>query len=58
MTYRELLTALSKLTDEQLDCSVTVELEEQDEFYPVELYICGSWQGVLDDGHPVLVVPE
>lgn len=57
MTYRELLDRLSSLSDEQLNCKVTIEDPHQDEFYPAELRICGEDRSILDEGHPVISLP-
>ena len=46
MTYRELRDALSELSDEQLDCSITICNEEDDECYPlIELGTAGDCLG-------------
>lgn len=59
MTYRELLDGLMLLSDEQLQCDVTVELEYADECYPVDSFrICGDEHPCLDEDHPVLFVIE
>lgn len=50
MTYKELLEKLSTLSDEQLNCTVTVEMGPEDEYYPAELRICG------DQDRPVIFV--
>jgi hypothetical protein len=57
MTYRELLERLSGLSDEQLNCTVTVEDACQDECCPAELRICGEDHGSLDEDHPVIYLP-
>ena len=54
MTYRELLQSLTNLTNEQLDCDVTIELEFEDECFPAELRICGDTHDLLAEGHPVI----
>ena len=54
MTYRELLQSLTNLTNEQLDCDVTIELEFEDECFPAELRICGATNDLLAEGHPVI----
>lgn len=50
MTYRELLERLSSLSDEQLNCKVTVKNPYEDECFPAELRICGK-------DHPVIFLP-
>lgn len=56
-TYRELLSALQLLQPWQLDCTVTVSMDDTDD----DLFAAGLSQasvasGVLDDGHPVIRV--
>ncbi len=58
MTYRDLLECLQKLTEEQLECTLTVELGISDECLPAEWRICGEEHFVLDDGHPVIYVSD
>ena len=58
MTYWDLLRALSKLTDEQLECTVTVELGITDECYAAKLRVCDSEHGVLDVNHPVIYAED
>jgi len=58
ITYRELNVLINKMTDEQLDCNVTVCLED-DELFPVnhlEINDADQEDDRLDDGHPVLIV--
>lgn len=58
ITYRELNVLINKMTDEQLDCNVTVCLED-DELFQVnhlELNDADQEDDRLDDGHPVLIV--
>jgi len=55
MTYRQLLEALKELHPDNLDNTVTVYTVEQDEYFAVSgTGICDD--GVLDDGHPFLIV--
>ena len=54
MTYRDLLLNLQKLTDEQLDSTITVQDVIEDEYYPACFGICEKDNGVLDDEHPVI----
>ena len=59
MTYQDLLNSLSKMTPEQLQCDITVEIAldyGQNECYPAELKFCGIEHGVLDEDHPVIFV--
>jgi len=58
MTYLDLLQALNNLTDEQLNCMVTVELGITDECYGADLRICDSEHGVLDENHPVIYAED
>ena len=53
-TYRNLLIALSKLNDEQLDCDLTVYDEKTDEYHAVRLDIIITNEDVLDTDHPVI----
>jgi hypothetical protein len=53
MTYRELLEALKELRPENLDDTVTIY--KDDEYFAItDTDICDD--GVLDDGHPFLIV--
>jgi hypothetical protein len=54
-TYRLLLRSLLRLSEEQLDCDVTVNAD--DEFFPAKLLI-NSCDDVLDQGHPYLQALE
>ena len=70
LTYRELIENLKDLPDEHLDDTVTVFVSSEGEFYPLvddypfatanmDIYgefIPGAQDGVLDDGHPYLVI--
>ena len=62
MTYRELLTELQKMTDEQLDCMLTVEGGPygipEGECIEAELRICNENHSILDDGHPVIYIAK
>jgi hypothetical protein len=57
MTYRELLAALSELNDTQLDTTVTVYSIDSDEYVPSYRLALIDVTDVLDEGHPVIVVP-
>ena len=55
MTYRQLLEAIKELRPENLDDTVTIYIVEEDEYFAVvSTGICDD--GVLDDGHPFLIV--
>jgi hypothetical protein len=56
MTYRELRKALEDLTEDQLNCDVTVEAALSDECSPAELRTCGEDHDILDEDHPVIYV--
>lgn len=55
-TYRELLSELIGLTDEQLDQPIMVELSYEELCLPGELRICGENNNYLPDNHPVIFV--
>jgi hypothetical protein len=56
-TYRKLKETLDKMTDEQLDCNLSIHDEISDEYYPVEVEVKESEaDDVLDRGHPFLEV--
>lgn len=60
MTYRELRLQLEMLSEEQLDCDVTVYDGDSDDFFvchAAELEIHGE-TGALDDKHPYLTIKE
>lgn len=57
MTYNELFAQLAKMTDEQRMQTVTVYLNDNQEFYPVNhTGIVDDNCDVLDNGHFVLEV--
>lgn len=57
MTYRELLQELQKLSEEQLDCDISVYDEEAEEFFHVDHDLqIQSGNDVLGHGHPYLVI--
>jgi len=59
ITYKKLAEAISKMTVEQQNSDVTVELEqygESNECYAGSLEICSDNHDSLDDGHPVIFV--
>ena len=53
MTYRELIKDLKKLTEEQLDCTVTVEDINYGEYYAGDFDILVE-SDVLDEDHPII----
>ena len=57
MTYRELIKQLGQLTDEQLECTVTVEDGYETECRAAELRISTDNHDSLDEDHPVIFVP-
>ena len=54
MTYRELIEQLEKLTEEQLECTVTVEDLYDQECYAADLAITGNGHDSLDEDHPII----
>lgn len=55
-TYRQLLDALKKLDDEQLDCDLTI-VDGTQEYIPVQIQIGEELDDdVLDEGHPYLEI--
>lgn len=60
MKYRDLLKALSEMTEEQLDYDITVEVAQDysnlTEIYPAELKICSDDHSFFVDGHPVIFI--
>jgi len=57
-TLRELKAALSYLTEEQLDCNITVERQSSDECYPAIFEFAGVNHDVLDLGHPLFYIAD
>lgn len=57
MKYKDLLYELLYMTDEQLNCDVTVELGQEEECFPAEFRICDIEHFCLDENHPVIYVP-
>jgi hypothetical protein len=66
MTWDELADAIHRMPEDKRNTDVSVLMTEMDEVFPVADYI-DDWQtadpgrieqvdGVLDDGHPFLVV--
>lgn len=59
ITYRQLLAALQELSEEQLNCNVSVFVSGHgiDEFYPAQSFGCTDETiQVLDPKHPYLLV--
>ena len=55
-TYRDLLEELKGLTDEQLDCDITL-MDEDEEFHGVRIRTEQSYEDdVLDAKHPYFVL--
>jgi hypothetical protein len=53
MTYRQLLLALQRLNNEQLDCEVSV-MDQDEEFYPATLSLY-EYEDVLNEDHPYFI---
>ena len=54
-TYRDLLTLLQSMTDEQLDCTPTVYIDGVDEYYPATTLLTASDSNqVLNENHPYI----
>jgi hypothetical protein len=57
MTYRELLTELTAMSEGKLDLNVAVFVRGVDEYYyPVKSVAVTDCDDVLFEGHPFLVV--
>lgn len=56
-TYRALLKFLQELTEEQLDMNVSIYDQQSDEYYPAKDVDITVESDVLDEGHPVIVIP-
>jgi len=57
MTYKELLEALSLLSENQLNNHVTILDLEQDEYFGascVDLELSDATSDVTDEGHPII----
>ncbi len=53
MTYRELIEQLEKLTEEQLECTVTVQDLYDTDYYDADFDIVVE-SDVLDEDHPII----
>ena len=59
MTYQELKDLLSEFSDEQLRMTVTVYVNDADEYFAIESpAISGDDNDVLDADHPYLIAGE
>jgi len=58
VTWEELANAILKLSSEQRNSTVTVELGVSDECYPADLRICDIEHESLDENHPVVYVKD
>lgn len=56
MTYGKLLERLTALNEEQLKQDVTIYVENNDEFYPVQNLAINAYSDVLDINHPFLEI--
>lgn len=56
MTYKQMLSFINELSDEQLEMDVTVYLETDDEFFPVLDFAVTDETDVLDTDHPYIVI--
>lgn len=61
ITYRQLLDELNKLSNDQLDCDLAVELVLSEEGFSsvngdVTFNIAGPTNMLFDDGHPIIVL--
>ena len=58
LTYRTLAALIEKMSDDQKDSDLTVEIRDDkcSECFHAELRIAGEEHDSLDDGHPVVYV--
>ncbi len=54
ITYRQLRAYLDYCSQSQLDCDVSVEVD--DEVFHADFDIAGSEHGILDTNHPIIMV--
>ncbi len=54
ITYRQLKSLLETMSDDSLDCDVTVEDTYINQCYSAELRVAGTNHDSLEEGHPVL----
>ena len=53
-TWRDIRDQLNSMSDDQLDCHCTVELDLSDECVPGYVDICGPNHDSLEENHPVI----
>ena len=58
LTYRQLQEEISKMTEEQKDCNVSVYVAGFDEFCPVDEVSYSVEDDVLNEGHPIINTVE
>lgn len=56
ITYRELLNKIKSFTDEQLDMTATIYVNDTDEFYGVNTVKITTETDTLDENHPYLSI--
>lgn len=57
MTYRQLKERINKLSENQLDCDITVYKPDEDEYYPTHISVGITEENdVLDEGHPYFLI--
>ncbi|KKL07485.1 hypothetical protein LCGC14_2585530 [marine sediment metagenome] len=54
MKYSELIKELQNLSQDQLQCDLTVQDEAEDETFPASLRIAGKQHPSLDEDHPII----
>jgi hypothetical protein len=54
MTYRELMTRIQQMTEDQKDSDLTIFVSDIDEFYPAELRFTDESEDRLDPSHPFI----
>ena len=57
-TYRQLLEALSELSQEELDMNVSIYDSTNEEYYPLNYTAKTEVDDVLDADHPIMVVND
>lgn len=55
-TFRDLKVFLSALSEEQLDCDLSVQLSHNEEYYEVIAFDLAEDDDVLDKDHPYIIV--
>lgn len=56
MTYKELQRQIKRMSKEQKNCDITVQLSKHDEFFGVVDDLHCECNGVLDNWHPFLII--